>query len=74
MTTAREARIRAASEALDRTLIPFGDGYGNAGGTEHWSAAMGIDWMTNDELCEAIPPSYTEHVGAQLLEAVERAA
>jgi DNA (cytosine-5)-methyltransferase 1 len=29
--------------------------------------AMGIDWMNRDELGEAIPPAYTEHVGAFLL-------
>jgi len=29
--------------------------------------AMGIDWMTRDQLAEAIPPAYTEHVGHQLL-------
>jgi DNA (cytosine-5)-methyltransferase 1 len=28
---------------------------------------MGIDWMTRDELNEAIPPAYTEHVGLQLM-------
>ena len=29
--------------------------------------AMGIDWMTRDELNEAIPPAYTEFIGRQLL-------
>lgn len=38
--------------------------------------AMGIDWMTNAELVEAIPPAFTEHIGAQLIERLnsERAA
>ena len=30
--------------------------------------AMAIDWMTGDELSEAIPPAYTEFIGKQLLE------
>jgi DNA (cytosine-5)-methyltransferase 1 len=29
-------------------------------------AAMGIDWMTRDELAQAIPPAYTHHLGRQL--------
>ncbi len=34
------------------------------------SRAMGIDWMTRDELAEAIPPAYTEYIGRHLLQAV----
>jgi DNA (cytosine-5)-methyltransferase 1 len=34
--------------------------------------AMGIDWMTQGELTEAIPPAYTEFIGRQLLQAVQR--
>ena len=34
--------------------------------------AMGIDWMTLEELTEAIPPAYTEWIGRQLLESLGR--
>jgi DNA (cytosine-5)-methyltransferase 1 len=34
---------------------------------------MGIDWMTRDELNEAIPPAYTELIGHQLMQHVSRA-
>ncbi len=39
--------------------------------------AMGIDWMSNAELVEAIPPAYTEYIGQQLIKHLtvsERAA
>jgi DNA (cytosine-5)-methyltransferase 1 len=37
--------------------------------------AMGIDWMTRAEMSEAIPPAYTEHIGAYLMaELTARAA
>ncbi len=32
--------------------------------------AMGIDWMTEAELTQAIPPAYTRYIGAQLLRAL----
>jgi DNA (cytosine-5)-methyltransferase 1 len=33
-------------------------------------AAMGIDWMNREELADAIPPAYTEHVGGLLLDSL----
>ena len=37
-------------------------------------AAMGIDWMVRDELSQAIPPAYTEHIGGFLLDHLKAAA
>ncbi|MEV2294632.1 DNA cytosine methyltransferase [Paenibacillus larvae] len=35
----------------------------------YWGFAMGgIDWMSREELAEAIPPAYTEFIGKQLKE------
>jgi DNA (cytosine-5)-methyltransferase 1 len=44
------------------------------GGIAEKRAAMGIDWMNRNELAQAIPPAYTEYIGAQLLDAVRSAA
>ena len=36
------------------------------------SKAMGIDWMSRDEMCQAIPPTHTEYIGRYLLAQVKR--
>lgn len=46
----------------------FGTGGGK--GKNHWREAMGIDWMSDPEIVEAIPPAYTEYIGKQLMEAI----
>jgi len=51
-----------------------GDNVKGMGGRAQKQAAMGIDWMSDEELNEAIPPAYTEWIGAQLLRAVEAVA
>jgi DNA (cytosine-5)-methyltransferase 1 len=33
-----------------------------------WRKAMGIDWMTREEIKQAIPPAYTEFIGRHLIE------
>lgn len=43
---------------------------GNCAPIAEAKRAMGIDWMTRDELSQAIPPAYTAHIGAQLLRAL----
>lgn len=53
----------------------YGNAHGKAGAwpgmlpsdLETWSRAMGIDWMTAREITDAIPPAYTECVGAHLI-------
>lgn len=36
--------------------------------------ALGIDWMTKAELCEAIPPAYSEYIGKQAMRVLEEVA
>ncbi len=39
---------------------------------KRYTQAMGIDWMTNHEGREAIPPAYTEWIGKQLMRYLNR--
>jgi DNA (cytosine-5)-methyltransferase 1 len=36
--------------------------------------AMGVEWMNRDELAQAIPPAYTEFIGAELLRQLREVA
>jgi DNA (cytosine-5)-methyltransferase 1 len=59
--------------------------YGHTGGNKRgsgnhgwmvadWREAMGIDWMSRDELAQAIPPAYTEHIARMVLAALGEGA
>lgn len=56
------ARKRAAKHGGRGTRDVWEGGHKTAA-----SEAMGIDWMTLDELGNAIPPAFTRHLGLQLL-------
>jgi len=49
-----------------------GVGVGHAKGWHLAAEAMGIDWMTRQELTQAIPPVYTEFIGKALMSWLER--
>ena len=53
------------------TVSVFGHGGHVYHGVEDWRDAMGIDWMTRDELSQAIPPAYTEWIGKRFIEALK---
>lgn len=44
-------------------------GHGGNGSNRYsdWAEAMGIDWMTKQELASAIPPRYTKYIGTWLM-------
>jgi DNA (cytosine-5)-methyltransferase 1 len=50
-------------------LSPVAHVFGHGGGKSKgdWPEAMGIDWMVNRELAQAIPPAYTRYIGGQIL-------
>lgn len=50
-----------------KTVSVFGHGGHIYHGVNDWRTVMGIDWMTRDELAQAIPPAYTEYIGRQLM-------
>ncbi|KKN25152.1 hypothetical protein LCGC14_0887610 [marine sediment metagenome] len=49
-----------------QTISVFGHGGHIYHGVAEWREVMGIDWMTRDELAQAIPPAYTEWIGRRL--------
>lgn len=62
-----EHRNRVAKMGRPAEASEFIHIVGNFSGAARAREAMGIDWMTRDELREAIPPAYTEYIGKAAL-------
>jgi DNA (cytosine-5)-methyltransferase 1 len=60
------AEHRKTRGGLARVVGVYGGGR-YAGSDALRKRAMGIDWMTREELTQAIPPPYTEWIGGELL-------
>lgn len=64
-------RLRSGYVAPEDSVVPVYGG-GQAGFTvATCREAMGIPWMSTDELNNAIPPAYTEHIGLYLMAEIQ---
>ncbi len=61
-------RLRWPYEPREDAIVPVYGGGQVGFPIARCREAMGISWMTQEELKEAIPPAYTELIGAQLLD------
>lgn len=61
----------------NRQKGPWFEGKSRRGGytptSEVRNALMGIDWMSQKELCQAIPPAYTEYIAKAFLKSLQPA-
>ena len=47
-------------------VFPTAAGHTSGGSTQAVAEAMGVPWMTRDEMTQAVPPAYTRLIGTQL--------
>lgn len=61
--------LRGSGRGVSRKGFMTVTGNGGGGGVtlKMKQSAIGIDWMTNAELSQAIPPAYTRWIGEQLV-------
>ena len=69
----QQPRFRSLDRRRNGTLASVVGVHGHinyAGEGEIRANAMGIDWMLDAELTQAIPPAYTEYIGKYLMQAI----
>lgn len=49
-----------------------GHGGRGSGRLDKWQKAMDINWMTKEEMAQAVPPAYAEYIGQQYLIYLEK--
>ncbi len=62
----RSDRRKNPSARARVVSVAGGGGGGHGQRADDWRRAMGIEWMNRDELAQAIPPAYTQWIGARL--------
>jgi len=76
-SSARSSMRRSAQSGLRRGVASLSDGYafvtvfGHDFLVDDAKLAMGIDWMTQRELAQAIPPAYTNWLGKKILSLIK---
>lgn len=68
----KPALHRLSKNQKSRVVGVYGNGRGKGDTVSAWKNAMGIDWMTLEELKLAIPPAYSLYLGRQLILSITR--
>lgn len=63
------ALVPSCAHAKDVVSV-FGHGGHIYHGVDDWRNVMGIDWMSRDELAQAIPPAYSHFIGRAAMRAL----
>lgn len=70
--TADKPSLHRLKGSKSRVVGCYGHGRGKGDTVGAWRAAMGITWMTRNELAQAIPPAYTHFIGKALMRQLYR--